>query len=135
MFSKAFLSCSNLSSAESSVLPPLTMSSPFFCLRPKGVGRVREKVYPISGLNNVYIIYFLWMSTLFFFFSNTTLDKAVLAFRGMGKSQFHSAYKSQHSWTCNLQLPYFCKQQVPRTISQKGYLCPRGIVASKTWLQ
>lgn len=92
MFSKAFLSCSNLPSAESSVLPPLTMSSPFFCPRPKGVGRVREKVYPISGLNNVYIIYFLWMSTLFFFFLTLPLIR-----------QFqHSEAWANHSFTVHI---------------------------------
>lgn len=46
--------------------------------------------------------YFLWMSTNFFFFLALPLDKAVSAFRGMSKSQFHSAYKSQPSWICNL---------------------------------
>lgn len=40
-------------------------------------------------LNN--IVYFLWMSTHFFFLA-LPLDKAVLTFRGMGKSQFHRAY-------------------------------------------
>lgn len=101
MFSKAFFWYRNPSSSEhcwsslSSILPPLTMSSPLFCLRAKGVVRVKRESLSYYTWFEQYI----W-TTLFTscgclhisFFLALPLDKAVLTFRGMGKSQFHRAY-------------------------------------------
>lgn len=47
-------------------------------------------LYLVWTIDN--IVYFLWMST--YFFLVLPLDKAVSAFRGTGKLQFHSAYNS-----------------------------------------